>query len=105
GYKSTDGGLTWGSEFFIGDPISAPGYQQSSQPRVASNGWIYVVSHEYNDENAVCAAGVRNEVARSTGGGSTWTVTAELNIVQGGACVATQAGRGIFCTNASGSSF
>ena len=65
GYKSTDGGLTWGSEFFIGDPISPPGYQQSSQPRVASNGSIYVGYQEYNDENVGCAAGVRNEVARS----------------------------------------
>src|SRR5438105_4594613 len=105
GYKSTDGGLTWGSEFFIGDPISPPGYQQSSQPRVASNGSIYVGYQEYNDENVGCAAGVRNEVARSTDGGSTWTVTAELNIVQGGACIAAQAGRGIFCINAGGSSF
>jgi hypothetical protein len=48
---------------------------------------------------------VRNEVARSTDGGATWTVTAELNIVQGGACIAAQAGRGIFCINAGGSSF
>ena len=105
GYKSTDGGVTWGSEFLIGDPISPPGYQQSSQPRVASNGWIYVGYQEYNDQNAGCAAGVRNEVARSTDGGATWTVTAELNIVQGGACSTAQAGRGIFCINAGGSSF
>jgi hypothetical protein len=103
GYKSTDGGVTWGSEFLIGDPISAPGYQQSSQPRVASNGWIYVGYQEYNSDSAGCAAGVRNEVARSTDGGATWTTTAELNIVQGGACVATQAGRGIFCIDAGGS--
>jgi hypothetical protein len=105
GYKSTDGGVTWGSEFLIGDPISAPGYQQSSQPRVASNGWIYVGYQEYNDQNVGCAAGVRNEVARSTDGGATWAVTAELDIVQGGACSNTQAGRGIFCINAGGSSF
>ena len=105
GYKSTDGGVTWGSEFLIGDPISPPGYQQSSQPRVASNGWIYVGYQEYNSEVAGCAAGVRNEVARSTDGGATWTTTAELTIVQGGACIAAQAGRGIFCINASGSSF
>src|SRR5262249_61349851 len=94
GYKSTDGGLTWGSEFLIGDPISAPGYQQSSQPRVASNGWIYVGYQEYNDQNAGCAAGVRNEASRSTDGGATWTIT-ELNIVQGGAGGATPAGPGI----------
>ena len=105
GYKSTDGGATWGTEFLIGDPISAPGYQQSSQPRVASNGWIYVGYQEYNDQNVGCSAGVRNEVARSTDGGASWTVTAELNIVQGGACSNTQAGRGIFCINAGGSSF
>ena len=105
GYKSTDGGVTWGSEFLIGDPISPPGYQQSSQPRVASNGWIYVGYQEYNDQNVGCAAGVRNEVARSTDGGATWTITAELNIVQGGACSNAQAGRGIFCINAGGSSF
>src|SRR5438309_9807795 len=104
GYKSTDGGVTWGGSFLIGDPIAAPGYQQSSQPRVASNGWIYVGYQEYNDQNAGCAAGVRNEVARSTDGGATWTIT-ELTIVQGGACVAAQAGRGIFCINAGGSSF
>src|SRR5262249_56512505 len=51
------------------------------------------------------AAGLRNEGARPTDGGSAWTVTAELDIVQGGACVAAQAGRGIFCINAAGSSF
>src|SRR6266567_65372 len=100
GYKSTDGGVTWGSEFLIGDPIAAPGYQQSSQPRVASNGWVYVGYQEYNDQNAGCSAGVRNEVARSTDGGATWNIT-ELSIVQGGACVGAQAGRGIFCINAS----
>src|SRR5256886_6215113 len=105
GYKSTDGGMTWGSEFLIGDAIAAPGYQQSSQPRVASNGWVYVGYQEYNSDTVGCAAGVRNEVARSTDGGATWNVVAELNIVQGGACIAAQAGRGIFCTNASGSSF
>src|SRR5438270_1085718 len=104
GYKSTDGGVTWGSEFLIGDPIAAPGYQQSSQPQVASNGWVYVGYQEYNDQNVGCSAGVRNEVARSTDGGATWAVT-ELNIVQGGACSSTQAGRGIFCINAGGSSF
>src|SRR6476619_4300547 len=103
--KSTDGGATWGTEFLIGNPISAPGYQQSSQPRVASNGWIYVGYQEYNNQNTGCAAGVRNEVARSTDGGATWAVTAELNIVQGGACSTAQAGRGIFCINAGGSSF
>src|SRR6266536_2182577 len=105
GYKSTDGGVTWGSEFLIGDPIAAPGYQQSSQPQVASNGWVYVGYQEYNDQNVGCSAGVRNELARSTDGGATWNVTAELNIVQGGACSSTQAGRGIFCINASGNSF
>src|SRR5256885_9258187 len=62
GYKSTDGGVTWGSEFLIGDPIAPPGYQQSSQPRVASNGWVYVGYQEYNDQNVGCSAGVRNEV-------------------------------------------
>src|SRR6266545_5614935 len=104
GYKSTDGGVTWGSEFLIGDPIAAPGYQQSSQPRVASNGWVYVGYQEYNDQNVGCSAGVRNELARSTDGGASWTIT-ELSIVQGGACVASQAGRGIFCINAGGNSF
>src|SRR6266700_343772 len=100
GYKSTDGGVTWGSEFLIGDPIAAPGYQQSSQPRVASNGWVYVGYQEYNDQNVGCSAGVRNELARSTDGGATWNVVAQLNIVQGGACSSAQAGRGIFCINA-----
>src|SRR5262249_59472612 len=51
------------------------------------------------------AAGLRNEGARPTDGGSPGTVPAELDIVQGGACVAVQAGRGIFCINAAGSSF
>jgi hypothetical protein len=104
GYKSTDGGVTWGSSFLIGDPISSPGYQQSSQPRVASNGWIYVGYQEYNDQNVGCSAGVRNEVARSTDGGATWNIT-ELNIVQGGACSTAQAGRGIFCVNSGVSVF
>src|SRR6266496_3384331 len=104
GYKSTDGGVTWGSEFLIGDPIVAPGYQQSSQPRVASNGWVYVGYQEYNDQNVGCSAGVRNELARSTDGGASWTIT-ELSIVQGGACVSSQAGRGIFCINGAGNSF
>src|SRR5215813_11018089 len=45
-----------------------------------------------------CSAGVRNELARSTDGGATWNVTAELDITQGGACSSLQAGRGIFCT-------
>jgi len=38
GYKSTDGGATWGSSFFVGDTAPPQGYEQSSQPRVASNG-------------------------------------------------------------------
>src|SRR4029079_4857470 len=101
GYKSTDGGATWGTEFLIGDPISAPGYQQSSHPRGASNAWIYVGTQELQVQHVGCSAGVRNEVARSTDGGASWAVTAELNIVQGGACSNTQAGRGIFCINAS----
>jgi len=67
GYKSTDGGVTWGSEFLIGDPISAPGYQQSSQPRVASNGWIYVGYQEYNDEKpAARPASATKWLARPT---------------------------------------
>ena len=44
-------------------------------------------------------------MARSTDGGATWTITAELNIVQGGACSTAQAGRGIFCINGGGQSF
>ena len=48
---------------------------------------------------------MRNEVARSTDGGATWAITAELPIVQGGACSTAQAGRGIFCINAGGQSF
>src|SRR5439155_1493906 len=111
-FVSQNGGMTWtsadastyGVPSACGDPISAPGYQQSSQPRVASNGWIYVGYQEYNDQNIGCSAGVRNEVARSTDGGATWTIT-ELTIVQGGACTSAQAGRGIFCINGAGSSF
>src|SRR5258707_6737421 len=98
GYKSTDGGVTWGSEFLIGDPIAAPGYQQSSQPQVASNGWVYVGYQEYNDQNVGCSAGVRNELARSTDGGATWTIT-QMSIVQGAAVVGAQARHGIFCTH------
>ena len=79
-----------------------PGYQQSSQPRVASNGWIYVGYQEYNDQTG-CAAGVRNEVARSTDGGATWTVPPTESSRAGR--VRAQAGRGIFCINAGGASF
>src|SRR5437773_4418113 len=67
GYKSTDGGVTWGSVVLIGDPIAAPGYQQSSQPRVASNGWIYVGYQEYNDEKpAARPASATKWLARPT---------------------------------------
>ena len=62
---------TWGSSSLSATRSRRPGYQQSSQPRVASNGWIYVGYQEYNDQNVGCAAGVRNEVARSTDGGAT----------------------------------
>jgi len=104
GYKSTDGGVTWGASFFVGDVAPPQGYEQSSQPRVASNGWLYVGYQQYTNSAAGCAAGVQNVVARSTDGGATFTWTV-LPIVQGGACVASQAGRGIFCVNAGGSTF
>ena len=104
GYKSTDGGATWGPSFFVGDTAPAQGYEQSSQPRVASNGWLYVGYQQYTNSGVGCSAGVQNVLARSTDGGATfsWTV---LPIIQGGACSSAQAGRGIFCINAGGSSF
>ncbi|HUS15219.1 MAG TPA: sialidase family protein, partial [Chloroflexia bacterium] len=104
GYKSTDGGVTWGSSFFVGGAAPAAGYQQSSQPRVASNGWVYVGYQQYLNSNAGCSAGVENVLARSTDGGASFTQTV-LSIIQGGACSSAQAGRGIFCVNAGGSSF
>ncbi len=104
GYKSTDGGLTWGSSFFIGDVAPAAGYEQSSQPRVASDGTLYVGYQQYTNSTTGCSAGVQNVLAKSTNGGATFTYTV-LPIIQGGACSSTQAGRGIFCVNAGGSSF
>ncbi len=104
GYRSTDRGVTWSTSFFVGDAGQPSGYQQSSQPQVASNGTLYVGYQEYINSGAGCSAGVNNEVARSTDGGATFTHTS-FPIVQGGACTSAQAGRGIFCVNTGGSSF
>ena len=104
GYKSTDGGVTWGSTFFVGDTAPPAGYQQSSDPQVASNGWLYVGYQQYTNSTTGCSAGVQNVLARSTDGGATFSYTV-LPIVQGGACVGAQGGRGIFCVNSGGSSF
>ena len=101
GYKSTDGGLTWGSQFFVGAPLPAGvSYEQSSQPRVASDGTLYVGYQQYPAGS--CAA--QNVLAKSTDGGATFTYTT-VNIVQGGACVSANAPRGSFCVNTSGSNF
>lgn len=97
GYKSTDGGQTWGPSFFIGGPAPPDGYEQSSQPRVASDGTIYVGYQQYQSQTIGCSAPVQNAVAKSTDGGQTWTQTV-MDIRQGGACTGGQAGRGIFCT-------
>ncbi|MEO8285426.1 MAG: S-layer homology domain-containing protein [Chloroflexota bacterium] len=104
GYKSTDGGATWGSSFFVGDVAPAAGYEQSSQPRVASDGTLYVGYQQYTNSGGGCAAGVQNVLAKSTDGGATFTWTV-LPITQGGACVPSQAGRGIFCVTAGGANF
>jgi len=104
GYKSTDTGLTWSSSFFVGDVISSTGFEQGSQPRVASDGTLYVGYQQYNNINVGCAAGVQNVVARSTDGGATFTYTV-LPVIQGGACVSSQNGRGIFCYTSGGAAF
>ena len=101
GYKSTDGGVTWGPTFFVGDIAPAQGYEQSSHPRVASNGWFYVGYQQYTNSTTGCSAGVQNVLARSTDGGATFNYTV-VPITQGGACSSSQAGRGIFCTNVAG---
>jgi hypothetical protein len=103
GYKSTDGGLTWGASFFIGDTAPAQGYEQSSQPQVASDGTLYVGYQQYTNSNVGCSAGVQNVLAKSTDGGATFTYTV-LPITQGGSCSSAQAGRGLFCINAAGTS-
>ncbi|MGI8589103.1 MAG: S-layer homology domain-containing protein [Chloroflexia bacterium] len=100
GYKSTDGGVTWGPTFFVGDVAPAQGYEQSSQPRVASDGTLYVGYQQYTNSSVGCSAGVQNVLAKSTNGGVSFTYTV-LPIVQGGACSSAQAGRGIFCINGS----
>jgi subtilisin-like proprotein convertase family protein len=102
GYRSTDNGATWGTSFFVGDVAPAQGYEQSSQPRVASDGTLYVGYQQYTNSGVGCSAGVQNVLARSTDGGASFTYTV-LPIVQGGACSGAQAGRGIFCINASSS--
>ncbi|HUP28393.1 MAG TPA: sialidase family protein, partial [Chloroflexia bacterium] len=104
GYRSDDHGVTWIGPFNIGGPPPSGGYRQSSQPRVASDGTVYVGFQEYISQSVGCSAGVNNVVAKSTDGGATWTETV-INIVQGGACSSAQAGRGIFCINTAGSSF
>ena len=104
GYRSTDGGATWGPSFFIGDVSPTQGYEQSSQPRIHNDGTIYVGFQQYLNSGAGCNAGVQNVLAKSTDDGQTWTQTV-LDIIQGGACTPGQAGRGIFCINAGGASF
>lgn len=103
GYRSTDGGQTWGANFFIGGERPANGYQQSSMPVVASNGRVYVGYQQYINSSQGCAAGVQNVVARSDDG-INYTQTV-MDIIQGGACTSAQAGRGIFCIGAGSSSF
>lgn len=104
GYKSTDGGRTWGSNFFIGGPRPELGYQQSSMPRVAHDGTVYVGYQQYVNSSQGCNAGTQNALAKSTDGGQTWTHTV-FDIRQGGACTPGQVGRGIFCINSGGASF
>jgi len=104
GYRSTDAGASWSPNFRISDTTPASGYQQSSQPRVHSDGTVYVGYQEYLNSSQGCNAGVRNEVSKSTDMGQTWTVTG-FDIQQGGACTSQQVGRGIFCINSGGSSF
>ena len=104
GYRSTDGGATWGPSFFIGGPAPVGGYEQSSQPRIANDGTIYVGFQQYLNSGLGCAGGVQNVLAKSTDDGQTFTQTV-LDMVQGGACTPGQAGRGIFCINLGGNSF
>jgi hypothetical protein len=104
GYRSTDGGHTWGSSFFVGAPAPPQGYEQSSQPRVAFDGTLYVGYQQYLNSGQGCSAGVQNVLARSTDGGQTFTYTT-MDIRQGGACTPGQGGRGIFCANSTGLNF
>ncbi len=101
GYKSTDNGSSWGPTFFVGDVISSTGFEQGSQPRVASDGTLYVGYQQYTDINVGCGAGVQNTLAKSTDGGVTWTYTV-LPITQGGVCTPAQNGRGLFCFSSNG---
>jgi len=80
------------------------GYQQSSQPRVAADGVLYVGYQQYLNSGQGCNAGVQNVLATSTDDGATFTHTV-LDIVQGGACPTGQAGRGIFCIDPQNRSF
>jgi hypothetical protein len=104
GYKSTDNGSTWGPTFFVGDVISSTGFEQGSQPRVASDGTLYVGYQQYTDINVGCGAGVQDTLAKSTDGGATWTYTV-LPILQGGVCTPSQNGRGLFCFATNGAAF
>ncbi|PZR99462.1 MAG: hypothetical protein DLM69_07360, partial [Candidatus Chloroheliales bacterium] len=104
GYKSIDGGVTWGATFFVGDVAPPAGYEQASQPQVASDGTLYVGYQQYTNSSTGCSAGVQNVLAKSTDGGVTFSYTV-VPIIQGGACVSSQAGRGVFCINSGGSVF
>ncbi|MFN7973539.1 MAG: exo-alpha-sialidase [Acidobacteriota bacterium] len=107
GYSSTDQGTTWQATGVIGGPSPPAGYQQSSDPYVASDGTLYVGYQEYENQSAGCVAPVRNWLSKSTDGGATFTqsLITGAPIVQGGICLASQAGRGVFCINGGGQYF
>jgi hypothetical protein len=103
-YRSTDAGRTWGASFFVGATPPPLGYEQAAQAVIAGDGALYVGYQQYLNASVGCSGGVQNVLARSTDGGATFRYTT-LDIVQGGACSASQSGRGIFCVNAAGVNF
>ncbi len=104
GYYSDDKGATWTGPFMVGAPAPSQGYEQSSQPRVGPDGTLWVGYQQYTNSALGCSAGVQNVIAKSTDGGATFTYST-FDIKQGGVCLSSQAGRGVFAIDTSGNYF
>ncbi len=104
GVYSDDKGTTWSTPFPVGTLPPDTAGEASSQPRVASDGTLYVGYQYYSNRLISCSFpgstdNIRNEVATSTDGGASFTYGG-FNILQGGVCVPQGPGRqrAYFCS-------